>query len=254
MKEILIIIIFLLFSLHPIIGETEDTIKIAAGLTVEPYIIESKDAGLEADIVREIFTLEGYKTQFVYQPLQRTKVSFKNGTVDGVMTIKMNYPEIQNTFISEEYITYYNFAVTLQSKKFQIGSIADLKNKKIDAFQQAKFALGRNFQIMAENNPDYQEIANQRNQIAKLFGNRSEVIIIDKLIFKYHHQQLKSFSDELTKNVPLDEPVIFHNLFEPSRYRMAFKTKKLMDSFNKGLKKLQASGRYQQIIASYLKE
>ena len=89
---------------------------------------------------------------------------------------------------------------------------------------------------MAENNPDYQEIANQRNQIAKLFGNRSEVIIIDKLIFKYHHQQPKSFSDELTKNVPLDEPVIFHNLFEPSRYRMAFKTKKLMDSFNKGLK------------------
>ncbi len=114
--------------------------KKAAGLT---YIIHTKNTGFEADIVREAFALEGYTVQFVYQPLIRTKLTFQHGTVDGVMTIQTHYPEIQNSFVSEEYITYHNFAVTLESRNISINAISDLKNKKINAFQQARFALGK---------------------------------------------------------------------------------------------------------------
>ncbi len=107
---------------------------------------------------------------------------------------------------------------------------------------------------MAENNPKYQEIANQKNQIAKLFAGRNDVIVLDRRIFKYHCKKLKDFPESLTKNISFEEPVTFHNLFEPSSFRMAFKDEKMRDIFDKGLKTLQESGRYIQIIESYVKK
>ena len=79
---------------------------------VEPYIIEAEDSGFDIDIVREIFALEDVVIRFVHQPLQRTKVSFKNETVD--------------------------------------------------VFKQAKIGLGKEFELMAENNPEYQELSDQK--------------------------------------------------------------------------------------------
>ena len=83
----------------------------------KPYIIKKDNSGFEADIVREIFALEGYEMKLVYQPLLRTKASFKESTVDGVMTVKTDYPEIKGAYVSEEYITYHNYVISLKSKK-----------------------------------------------------------------------------------------------------------------------------------------
>ena len=67
MKKLLLILLVLL-SASSSFGQSEKTIRLAAGLRVEPYIIEAKDSGFEADIVREAFALEGYRVVFVYQP------------------------------------------------------------------------------------------------------------------------------------------------------------------------------------------
>ncbi|MCP3924577.1 MAG: transporter substrate-binding domain-containing protein [Desulfobacterales bacterium] len=248
MKNFVTLFICLLF---PFLSSGE-TLKLAAGITVDPYIVHSKDSGLETDIVRESFALEGYQVKFIFQSLMRTKVSLRNGTVDGVTTIKNNYSEIQNTFLSEEYITYHNFAVTLRSRNIKINTIADLKDKNIIAFQQARFALGKKFKLMAENNPKYREMENQRLQIALFFGKRNDVIIVDSKIFNYFRQKLKDSPDKVMGKISFDEPVTFHGLFKPSKYRMAFRTIEIRDHFNMGLKKLQKSGRYKQIIESYI--
>ncbi len=227
-----------------------DTLKLAAGLTVEPYIIKDENSGFELDIVREAFSSEGYKITLIYQPLRRTKISFKEGIVDGVMAIKEHYPEIKNGFISDFYITYHNYAVSLSSKKFQINSIQDLSDKNIIAFQQAKNALGKDFKAMAENNPNYVELSRQNAQIAMLFMERTDVIILDKHIFAYHRNRLNSVHSQ--NKVPAQKRVIFHNLFEPSSFKMAFREKRFRDAFDRGLKKLKESGRYQEIIDSYI--
>jgi len=49
MKHIVLFFVCIIFPLQAL-GET---IKLAAGLTVGPYIIESNDSGFEADIVRK---------------------------------------------------------------------------------------------------------------------------------------------------------------------------------------------------------
>jgi len=226
-------------------------VKLSVGLTVAPYVIKAKnvtekDSGFEVDIVREIFALEGYEVQFVHQPLERTKISFKQKFVDGVTAIKKNYPEIQGSFVSDEYITYHNFAVSLTTQNLKIDSIDDLKNKSVLGFQQAKFAFGKEFESMAEKNPDYREIADQKNQIGMLFLKRVDVIVLDHRIFKYIRSRLK--------NIPTKQEVTFHQLFAPSVFRIAFRNRKMRDVFNRGLKELRSSGRYEKIIRLYIKE
>lgn len=99
---------------------------------------------------------------------------------------------------------------------------------------------------MAETNPGYKEIADQKNQIGMFFLKRTDVIVLDHRIFKYFRTKLK--------NIPTEQDVTFHKLFAPSAYRSAFREKKIRDVFNRGLKDLRSSGRYEEIIRTYVKE
>lgn len=223
---------------------------------MQPYVIESKNSGFEIDIVKEALSLEDYKAQFIYQPLLRTKFSFKRGDVEAVMTIKPEYPEIKDAFVSKEYITYHNFAITLRSQNFKIITISDLNNKRVQAFQQANFALGKEFEFMAKSNLTYMEQANQQNQIVMLFLKRADALIIDKRIFRYHCNKLKQkqTNDKMFGNITFKDPVVFHDLFEPTSYHMAFKSEIVKDAFDRGLKKIRTSGKYERLIESYLVE
>ncbi len=226
-----------------------EQIKLSVGLTVAPYVInfhnsDQEISGFEVDIVRESFALKGYEVKFIPQPLKRTKLSFNEKQVDGVLTIKKHYPQVKGTFLSDDYITYHNVAVTLAGENMNIDSINDLAGKKIIAFQQAQFALGKKFQAMVNENPDYMEMASQENQIGMFFYKRTEVIILDDLIFKYYKIKLK--------NIPTEQAVTFHDIFEKSSYKIAFQKQKVRDAFNQGLKTIRSSGRYNKIIKSYI--
>ncbi|GAB6093945.1 hypothetical protein JCM14469_01970 [Desulfatiferula olefinivorans] len=227
-------------------------ISLAAGLTVEPYVIEKDDGGFEVDIVRAALKQTGYQARFLYEPLLRTKASFEEGRVDGVMTVKANYPEIRKAFLSDEYITYHNVAVSLRSRNLAVTAVTDLAGTSVDAYQQARFALGTDFMAMADNNPLYHEMANQRNQVAKLYAGRTDVIILDKRIFRYYRNELASSSDRMTRALPLNEPVTMHDLFEPSRYMVGFRLERHRNAFNEGLSAIRESGLYDRIIAGYL--
>lgn len=61
MRRIVILFIGICFPLLA----SADLLRLAAGLTVEPYISEFSDSGFEVDIVREAFALEGYQVQFI---------------------------------------------------------------------------------------------------------------------------------------------------------------------------------------------
>lgn len=251
MKPLWVVSVFFVFFILSPSFVFSDEINLSVGLTVAPYVIKAnkpdeEDSGFEVDIVREAFAFGDYSVRFVHQPLERTKISFKQGTVDGVTAIKDHYPEIQGAFVSDEYITYHNFAVSLKSRNLKINSLSDLKNKKIIAFQQAKYAFGKEFQQMAENNTGYKEIADQTHQIGMFFLERTDVIVLDHRIFKYIQKRLK--------NIPTNQEVTFHKLFEPSIFRIAFREKEIRDVFNQGLRKLISSGRYDEIILSYMKK
>ncbi|MHC4884212.1 MAG: substrate-binding periplasmic protein [Planctomycetota bacterium] len=224
------------------------SVTLSVSIGVPPYVIKSTvpgkpDSGFEIDIVRESLALHHLEAIFVHQPLRRSKISFKEKTVDAVMTIRGDYPEAKGAFLSDEHITYFNFAVSLASRNLTINATSDLKGKSIVGFQQASIAFGRDFKEMATNNPHYLEMANQQGQVGMLFLGRTDVIVLDRHIFKYMRARFPSQSKT--------QEIKIHNLFKPSSFRIAFWNKAARDSFNLGLRALKKSGRYHQIINSY---
>ena len=220
------------------------TVVLASGLTVEPYIIKDQDAGFEADIVKAAMAKQGYEVQFVYQPLHRTKVTFQNKQVDGVLTVKAHYPEVSGAHLSDDYINYRNYAVSLSANEYEINQMEDLRPYSMIGFQQAHLALGDAFNQVTNGNSKYSELSNQQSQVNQLFMKRTDIIIIDIRILTYYRNRL-------THN-PRNQPVSLHSLFPPSKYKIAFRLKEHRDAFNKGLKEIEASGLYDQIIDSYL--
>ena len=213
----------------------------AVGLALAPYNIPEKNCGIELDIVREALAMKGYRVKTEYVPFARRIREIAQGEVDGVLTVNENSD--LDVYLSDQHIVCENVAVALKKNHFKIEKISDLKDKSILTFQNAKKYLGKEFVAAAEASPDYREISKQELQINLLYGDRVDVIVLDKSIFYYHKKN--------NKMVDTTQPIDMFHIFEEVPFRVGFVDKKVRDDFNEGLKKLRESGRYDEIVNKY---
>lgn len=231
-----------LFS--PIGSAAAREVVVAIGLSIPPYVIAAEKRGMEYDVVKEALALEGHTMKPDFQPLARVVKAMQGGTVDAAMT---QIPGMTvGTVLSEVYITYRNFAITLASHDLKVETVDDLADKSILAFQNAHRYLGETFRRMAEANPRYREEANQQVQPMLLFHDRVDVVVADHNIFRWFASR-----PEVTAKADTNRPIRMHALFPPTEYRMAFRDVALRDDFNRGLAKLRANGEYDRIVARY---
>ncbi len=214
----------------------------AVGLALAPYNIPEKNCGIEMDIVREALEMKGYRIKTKYVPFARRIREIAEGEVDGVLTVNENSG--LDIFLSDPHIACDNVAVSLKKNNFKIEKIGDLKGKSILTFQNAKKYLGKEFVAAADASPDYREISKQELQINLLYGNRVDVIVLDKNIFYYHRKR--------NKMVDISQPIDMWYIFPKVLFRVGFVDKKVRDNFNDGLKQLYSSGRYDEIINKYI--
>ena len=214
----------------------------AVGLALAPYNIPEKNRGIELDIVRESLAMKGYRIKTKYVPFARRIREIEQGEVDGVLTVNENSD--LDVYLSDQHITCENVAVSLKKNNFKIEKISDLKDKSILTFQNAKKYLGKEFVAAAEASPDYREISKQELQINLLYGDRVDVIVLDKWIFSYHKKN--------NKLVDTTQPIDMFYIFEKVPFRVGFVDKRVRDDFNEGLKKLRESGRYDEIVNKYI--
>lgn len=220
------------------------TVKIAIGDSLAPYVIAKKKTGPEYEIVKEAFLNAGYAISPVFVEYSQVPHMLFEGKVDAAMTQKIGAARISNA--SDVYITYHNYAITKKSRNLKINSIEDLKNLRVSAFQNADNVLGPEFEAVTEDNPKYKEVAEQYQQNIQLYKGMVDVVIADRNIFDYYSTQpvVTAFGEK-------DTAVDYHNIFQPTEYRITFRKSNVRDAFNKGLRELKNSGRYQQILDSY---
>jgi len=219
-------------------------IRMSVGMALPPYVISDQNKGIELDIVRESLALKGHKIVPVYMPFRRVASSFNSGATDGALTVNES-SAMKDAIYSDSHVTYQNVAISLASRDYEINSIKDLVSYSIVAFQHATRYLGAEFAEMAKKNPAYIEKAQQHMQISLLFSKRIDVVVLDINIYKYYRK--------LEKRVNTLLPVDIFEIFEPTHYKVAFRDKAIQADFNEGLRELRASGRYQEIIESYIK-
>ncbi|WP_020407538.1 substrate-binding periplasmic protein [Hahella ganghwensis] len=219
-------------------------IRVAVGLALPPYVLTDSNSGMELDVVREALKLKGHSLTPVYLPFIRFGQHLAEGKVDAAMTINEG-SQIPDIVYSDTHITYQNVAVALESSGLQIKSVQDLAKFRVIAFQNATKYLGAEFAAMAEANSKYSEKAQQEQQITLLYSGRTDVVVMDINIFKYFKK--------LEKKVSTDAPVTIFEIFQPTAYKVGFRNREYRDDFNAGLKTIKDSGRYQEILNSYLK-
>ncbi|MBN1968016.1 MAG: transporter substrate-binding domain-containing protein [Candidatus Delongbacteria bacterium] len=240
MRVFLVFITF--FTLTQILfGEK---VKIAVGLALPPYVLSDTNEGIELEIVKEALLRKGHDIELKYLPFARVVEAMKQKEVDAAMTIQES-SGITDVYYSNSHIEYQNVVVSLAEKNYKIEKISDLSNKSVLAFQNAKLYLGEEFKNEMGKNPNYREIAQQENQVAMLFMDRADVDVVDINIFKY-------YKDKTTKT-DTSLPIVFHEIFPKTNYKVAFKDQKIRDDFNSGLKEIKADGTYDKIFKKYIK-
>lgn len=228
-----------------------ETILVGFKSGKEPYVMASippKDSdydlsenlGIEIDIVREVFAMYGKEIRPIYMNFERMKKQISDGEIDLAANL---FPGVEGVHYTNEYIHLHDHLIFNAKLGSNIKSIADLSGKRVVAFQSASKYLGAEYKKATETFSSYKEMVKQKSQAQILLSGRTDAIILDIGIFKHWAKQFAKPGDKFTY-IPMGK--------DPFFFSAGFKDPALRDQFAEGMKKLRASGRYDEIYAKYL--
>ncbi len=222
-------------------------IYIAISIDKPPYVFgKSSKKGIEPDLIVEILHNSQYKPIFLQKPKKYLlNALYEKNRIDGVATIRLKDKKF---FPSSSYISYQNYVITRTKDHIKLNSVEDLASLKFVSWQESYYDLGEKFYKLF--NPidgiykeSYNETYSQANDIKMFFSEKVDAIIMDKTIFNWYKTHLNN-----------NESYTFHYLFKKSNdYPVVFRSKSIRDIFNKNLKKLKESARYDDIVEFYQK-
>ena len=223
---------------------------IGVSFAIPPYVIKETDQGIELDILRQAFGVSAHQIRIKFLPLIRTFSLLEAGRIDGIINIKEGM--VDNVFYSDEVITFQNCAISLTRRGYpDFKSLSFLKDKYIIAFQRATDILGEDFAGIAAGNERYEEVAAQENQVIRLFLERkADLVVMEKQIFNYYRKKILEAG---TIGRKAEAAVTYHEIFPPTHYRFAFRSRQIRDDFNHGLKTIRQNSQYNRIMDKYQK-
>jgi len=217
-------------------------VRIGVGLTKPPYIMESGDGGIEYEIAEKALGAGGYRMVAQHLPPARALALLRAGLLDGMLTVDEGIGG--NGFFSDTYMHYQNVAITLASRGIRLHGVGDLEQYSIAAFQNASLILGPDFKALSAQHRDYKEHPQQITQNRLLYTGRVDVVVGDRLIFRYLNRQIEP-------SIDTSQPLAHHMIFKPSARKAVFRDAELRGAFNAGLKKIRKSGVYAAIYKKY---
>ena len=130
-----------------------------------------------------------------------------------------------------------------------IGSVADLANHKVLAWQGAYRELGPEFEsLFSPDSPqrgNYIETADQSEQVQTFWREEAVIIVIDRSIFSYLSEEAGNSTGE----------VVFHPVFPAvTNFKVGFKDEAVRDVFDEGRTRLCEDGGYAELLARYRME
>lgn len=217
-------------------------VTIGIGLTKPPYIMGPGETGIEYEIAEKALEAAGYRMVAQHLPPARALALLRVGRLDGMLTVDEGIGG--SDFFSDTYIYYQNVATTLSSRNIRLRGINDLDTYSVAAFQNASLILGPEFKALAERHRDYKEHPQQITQNRLLYTHRVDVVIGDKLIFRYLNRMVEP-------GIDTTQALVHHRIFPPSARKAVFRDAALRDAFNSGLKTIRRNGTYAAIYRKF---
>lgn len=238
--------VLLITSTPLALAQGQEPIEIGVSFTIAPYVLQDEDRGIEIDLLREIFHQTRYQAIIRYLPLARSFSMFENRALDGALNVTLDTFQ-RPYFLTDPIITFQNCAIQLLEADRSLNSVDDLSTGHVLAFQRSLQLLGEDFARAVAQNPDFEEVADQRQQVFRLLKQRNaDVVVMEERIYEYYrlHAEDAGF-------IEASKPVKKECFFTPSHYRLAFHDKAVRDTFNRRLSEIKRSGEYYNIIKRY---
>jgi len=230
-------------------AQSEMTIRLTNG-DWAPYL--SRNAphhGFASHIVTEAFALEGVKVEYGFFPWARALKLAKNGIWQGSVVWLDSKERREHFLYSDVVIPSQTAFFHRKDHQFFWTSYEDLKGVRIGG--TLEYAYGEEFDAAEKAGIIKTDRAQTDDLgIKKLLKGRIEVFPGELMVI--YRLIRNSFPPEeaagLTHHVNLIHEQSLHLILS----KKAAGSKAMLDLFNKGLKKLKASGKYEQIIENAL--
>jgi polar amino acid transport system substrate-binding protein len=221
-----------------------------------PYTSESlKDYGITSAIVTAAFRLEGIKTQYQFLPSARAYYMARMGTFNGTVPWAKREGREQYFLYSDPVIEidkeyFYSLNDTSFSWDPDTSDISDLENVKIATV--TGYNYGDKLQS-AEKDNQLQTIRldSLEQGFSMLLAGRVDTVVSKKnvaeqiLIMNFSEaQRIKLTSVAVSNKNPSYDYLLISRQGKHAEY--------FLDAFNRGLKKLHASGEYQHLMDDLL--
>ncbi len=205
-----------------------------------PHMIQASNDGIDIDIVRSVLVELGYDVDVVYAPLERCKLSVKQGLFDLTVPTFVT-SDSDGFYVSEPVINYRPTVFSKANTKF--SSLKDIQDLRVATFQGARGYLGPQFVSMSRKNR-YVEYSNMSVLSSLLLKDRTDVVVLDYYIFYYYLREMNQFGR-------LHE--IQENAIIPSvQAAVGFHSKSLRDQFNQAFDKFKKVGGVKKIERTYI--
>ena len=242
----------LVFASDSAADPQDKSVSISFGMDRAPYLFpKGSEQGLEIEIVTKALKPEGYKVQAVQLPNRLLKTALTDN-FDLVGSAGVQVSQTPGIYYSDVYINYENYAISWRKDALKINHIKDLRGKRMAIWSDGYNQLGDDFyhlfnpQARARHTPHFYEVNDQTNQMQLFFNGDVDVVIVDRTIFNW-------YKNLIAPNDYADGDFVFHDILpQVTGYNIAFKSRELRDSFNRGLHQMIESGIYQQLIDYYL--
>ncbi|WP_255501000.1 ABC transporter substrate-binding protein [Mitsuaria sp. WAJ17] len=223
-------------------------LRMAFGERIPPFCFPQTQSGIEVDVFREALAYKGFHLKPLFYPFARVPRAFKTGEVDATMTDLGEDLGVHGGHYGDSAVLYDNVLISLQSRRLRIQKPEDLAGLSVISFQGAL----RRFPDWLE--PVHHagrlvEINDQALQVRTLMRGRYDLVLSDRSIFRYFSLQLQREGETL---LPVTEHVF--TVANPNDYRPVFRSARVRDGFNEGLRWLRSTGRHKAIYERYLSE
>ncbi|MFL6657193.1 MAG: substrate-binding periplasmic protein [Massilia sp.] len=211
----------------------------------KPFLSEHLPySGVLSRIVSEAFALEGVSVHYVFRPWPRALAEARNGNAQGSLVWSVGRPDsarIRDFYFSD--VVYDSKSVFFHRKDFafHLNQLADLANYRIGAVAGYEYS----FEDLPGVHLD--RAATDELCMRKLLAGRFDVFPSSLHVGMYILRTQFSASEAAQITV---SPVTYNT----SRYHLILPralagSPRLMQLFNKGLRRLKESGRYAQYLA-----
>ncbi len=237
--------IFLLISVNTTCL-AEETIQLTNG-EWPPWLSEElKYYGLASRIVTEAFALEDVKVEYHFFPWKRSYETAKNGTWDGSVIWSREPDREEAFYYSETVLDGKLVFFHLKNSKFDWEDVDDLEHVKIGGV--IGYTYGESFDSAVNSGKiEVQSVHKDVQNFEKLLAGRIQIFPIERDVgYDMIKNHFKPEEARLFTHHPKPIRVTsFHLILS----KAIEKNKRMLTLFNRGLKRLQESGKVDQYIA-----